>query len=331
MRHFVDSSEAQDHNRDNWEKANDLIQTATRGNGLTKRELRTLIEHLADVDELFFRAINDFHLKGEVMTEVDIALRRGGQLQRYALLEDSFEYSDDHTFIAGLDTTGGHLSQLGRASEVIKAVEPSIKIFLKADLPLIRSAFYNDVETARLLSEQPEFYSESPEAAMALQEEWLRLAAKAGRLCISRKFDNKLDFAHQLADRLTPVLNGHLEARRVERCSWPRGILKRKEIEDAIEAATSSGLIYGERRPALFSGLEQQRLRTFEHSIPLDQIRSDLNFLNDSAKLADDHRRLALVNWLDNAGRLAGEREESRLFRSLLSRAEQRVARRRRS
>ena len=100
---------------------------------------------------------------------------------------------------------------------------------------------------------------------------------------------------------------------------FPNGILSQQRIARLVDAAAASGLAEPERRRLLFEGIPPNYVLTLPvMRRPLDQVRSDLGQLNETAQLlgrADP----PLVDWLRNAAALAGQQPEMRIFSETLA------------
>ena len=99
---------------------------------------------------------------------------------------------------------------------------------------------------------------------------------------------------------------------------FTNGILSGQRLDRLLDAAVAAGLVEPERRRLLFEGVPPNFVLSLPvMRRPLDQLRSDLAQLNETAQLLG-RAEPPLVDWLRNAEALAGPLIEARIFAETL-------------
>jgi hypothetical protein len=96
------------------------------------------------------------------------------------------------------------------------------------------------------------------------------------------------------------------------------GLITLEQLDRILEVAVTSRLVSLERRPLLLASLPNEYIYSLpQHTIPLDQFRSDLLEMNTTPSLIGLNE-LPLVTWLKNAVRLTKPRPELLFFATMV-------------
>jgi hypothetical protein len=175
-RYHNDNTALRNHDPEERERVATLITRKPKPGTV---EWQDLIEALRKSDELFEQKIYNFP------KSVDIALRRGGLLQSYILL-DHPEWEE---------------------ALLKRKKKPKLQVFLYASLDTISASFSNDADLREKLEDEPAAYCKSAQEALEQQERWMN-AVQDDRavICMERKVSDKRRFAMELARQLRKPL-----------------------------------------------------------------------------------------------------------------------------
>ena len=155
---------------------------------LSEDEWQELINLLGEADKRFLEEIDDFY------KPVDVAIRRGGELQNYIYL-----YRNPH-----------------KVKDIFREprAEPKLQLFLRADKSIIRE-IYQDPHIQEKIIKNPRTYNSTPEKAYEQQEDWFRRVERLkGLTKINREHVEIGKYAKQIIDKkivpLSETLNGIL-------------------------------------------------------------------------------------------------------------------------
>src|ERR1700691_120727 len=142
-------------------------------------EWTELVEALKQADHLFERNVDGFRLP------VDVALRRGGLIHSYVLLN-----SNEWAKIA-LD----------------RPRAPNLVVYLTADLPTTEESFEHDAEIKATFANDPQAYCATPQRAIELQQLWaVAMKRVPGVITIRRTTQDKHVLAGEIIDALLSPL-----------------------------------------------------------------------------------------------------------------------------